>query len=76
MNLFLSLEMWPMDLLIVYLCLTNKTLSIDEQRRSFQVCEFEYMKFWTIEGWDWGLNPYLEINYMIGSEEVEEAEML
>ena len=34
------------------------------------------MKFWTSEGWDWGLNPYLEINYMIGSEVVEGAEML
>ena len=35
------------------------------------------MKFWTVEGvgWDWGLNPYLEIKYMIESEVVKEAEM-
>ena len=68
--------MWPMDLLIVYQCKTNKALSIDEQRKPFQVCEFEYLKFSTSEGWDWGLNPYLEINYMIGSKVTEEAEML
>ena len=47
------------------------------QKRPFQVCEFECMKFWTSEGVGWckGLNPSLEIRYMNGSEVVEEAEM-
>ena len=76
LNSFLSLEMWPMDILIVYQCKANKAPSIDEQRKPFQVCEFEYMKFWTSEGQDWGLNPYLEINYMIGSKVMKEAEVL
>ena len=67
--------MWPMGLLIVYKCITYKTLSIEEQKRPFQVCEFEYMKFWTSEEGGRGINPYLEIKYMIGSEVVKEAEM-
>ena len=42
--------MGPMGLLIVYQCITDKALSIEEQGRPFQVSEFEYMKFWTGEG--------------------------
>ena len=42
-----------------------------------QVCEFEYMKFWTNEGVGWGrgIHPYLEIKCIIGSEVVKEAVM-